>query len=126
MRLCTALLAIRVGAAWRAPTSHAAWRAGAPPSPHPRSLVAAAAAPPLRATAGGGGAAPRRRALSSSPGGAGVAGALPAFADLEINPLLRRNIKEGLGLTTLTPVQARTLPPLLAGKDVLAKVQSRT
>jgi ATP-dependent helicase YprA (DUF1998 family) len=50
---------------------------------------------------------------------------LGAFADLSISALLRSNI-EGMGIATMTPVQAQTLGPLLAGKDVVARAQTGT
>jgi ATP-dependent RNA helicase DeaD len=44
------------------------------------------------------------------------------FADLPLNSSLLRAVRD-MGLVTMTPVQAATLPPLLAGKDMLAKVR---
>ena len=105
-RTVTALLVMRSGSAWRAvapATRGAAWRAVAPAA-RARSLVAVAAS--------------RARAAD--------AGAAPRFADLDIRAGLRRNIADGLGLATLTPVQAATLPPLLAGRDVVAKARTGT
>ena len=47
------------------------------------------------------------------------------FADLDISSDLRRNIAK-LGHTTATPVQTVSLPPLLAGEDVVAKARTGT
>jgi hypothetical protein len=43
------------------------------------------------------------------------------FADLPLNSALLRAVRD-MGLVNMTQVQAATLPPLLAGKDMLAKV----
>ena len=47
------------------------------------------------------------------------------FSDLPITPELKERIKY-MGLTTSTPVQAASLPPLLEGKDVVAKARTGT
>jgi ATP-independent RNA helicase DbpA len=46
-----------------------------------------------------------------------------AFTTLPLKPALLGNL-ESLGYMTMTPIQARSLPPILAGKDVIA--QART
>jgi len=73
--------------------------------------------PSLRAAAAAG-----TRAASTTPAKEGPLG---AFADLAIEPVLKKNIA-AMGITTMTPVQAETLGPLLAGKDVLARAQTGT
>lgn len=50
---------------------------------------------------------------------------LVEFADLSITGYLRKNIAK-MGLTTATPVQSATLPPLLEGNDVVAKARTGT
>lgn len=45
------------------------------------------------------------------------------FAQLPLNPLLLSNL-DSLGYTKMTPIQAQSLPPILAGRDVIA--QSKT
>lgn len=47
------------------------------------------------------------------------------FADLEISPSLRGNIA-ALGHEFATPVQSASMPPLLAGEDVVAKARTGT
>ena len=42
------------------------------------------------------------------------------FVDLAIHGATKRAILEGMGFETLSAVQAATLAPLLAGRDVLA------
>ena len=50
----------------------------------------------------------------------------PLFASLtEISSVLRENVAR-MGLKTLTPVQSATLPPLIEGKDVVAKARTGT
>lgn len=46
-----------------------------------------------------------------------------SFAQLPLNPLLLSNL-DSLGYTKMTPIQAQSLPPILAGRDVIA--QSKT
>ena len=48
-----------------------------------------------------------------------------AFADLPINDQLKKALNQ-VGLVTATPVQQATLPPLLEGKDVVAKARTGT
>jgi len=48
-----------------------------------------------------------------------------AFADLPISVALKDAL-EGIGLKTATPVQAASLPPLLDGRDVVAKARTGT
>ena len=55
--------------------------------------------------------------MSSSP--------LLRFAELDLEPQLKKNIL-ALGHSTATPVQTETLPPLLAGSDVVAKARTGT
>ncbi|ODV58383.1 ATP-dependent RNA helicase HAS1 [Ascoidea rubescens DSM 1968] len=45
------------------------------------------------------------------------------FVDLKLSPLTLKAINE-MGFTTMTEVQARTIPPLLAGKDVLGAAKT--
>ena len=47
----------------------------------------------------------------------------PAFSSLDLNPDLLRNL-DSLGFTAMTPIQAQSLPSVLAGQDVIA--QSKT
>lgn len=71
-------------------------------------------------------------AAASTPGDALalMTGAKPApeptvtaFASLDLSPGTRKAI-EGMGFTNMTEVQARTIPPLLAGKDVLGAAKT--
>lgn len=64
------------------------------------------------------------RMLSSSKEAPAPA-ALLRFADLPISDTLKKAIKD-VGLSTATPVQAATLPPLLEGRDVVAKARTGT
>jgi ATP-dependent RNA helicase MSS116, mitochondrial len=48
------------------------------------------------------------------------------FADLDINPAVRRALAETLGYEFMTPVQSETLPPIMQGKDCLAKAKTGT
>ena len=48
------------------------------------------------------------------------------FVDLAIHGATKRAILEGMGFETLSAVQAATLAPLLAGRDVLAKARTGT
>ena len=48
------------------------------------------------------------------------------FADLSINPAVRRAIAETFGYVYMSPVQSETLPPILQGKDCLAKAKTGT
>ena len=58
-----------------------------------------------------------------------TAGAAPgimseqAFAGLELTPQTQRGIRE-MGFTQMTEVQARTIPPLLLGKDLLGAAKT--
>lgn len=45
------------------------------------------------------------------------------FSNLELSPQTSSALKE-MGFKTMTEVQARTIPPLLAGKDVLGAAQT--
>ncbi len=47
------------------------------------------------------------------------------FADLQLKPELMRAI-EDLGYETPTPIQEKSIPPLLAGRDVLGQAQTGT
>ena len=58
---------------------------------------------------------------ASSPGG----NVLLQFGDLDVEPQLKENIL-ALGYSTATPVQTETMPPLLAGEDVVAKARTGT
>ena len=46
-----------------------------------------------------------------------------AFSALDLSPGTRKAI-EGMGFESMTEVQARTIPPLLAGKDVLGAAKT--
>ena len=50
----------------------------------------------------------------------------PQFAALNIHASTKRAIAEVMQYTTMTPVQAQTLPVILNGKDVLAKAKTGT
>jgi Lhr-like helicase len=52
----------------------------------------------------------------------GVPGRQP-FSTLELSEQTNRALKE-MGLTTMTPVQAKSIPLLLAGKDVLGAART--
>ncbi len=43
-----------------------------------------------------------------------------AFSSLDLHPALLKNL-ESLGYHAMTPIQAQSLPPVLAGKDVIAQ-----
>ncbi|KAG8972352.1 ATP-dependent RNA helicase, partial [Tulasnella sp. 427] len=47
----------------------------------------------------------------------------PPFSTLELTEQTQKGIDE-MGFTTMTPVQAKTIPPLLAGKDVLGAART--
>ena len=47
----------------------------------------------------------------------------PPFASLELTEQTQKGINE-MGFTTMTPVQAKTIPPLLAGNDVLGAART--
>ena len=49
----------------------------------------------------------------------------PKFGDLNLAPDVLRAL-EGVGYEHPTPIQARTIPPLLAGRDVLGQAQTGT
>jgi ATP-independent RNA helicase DbpA len=46
-----------------------------------------------------------------------------AFASLPLDPALLKNLS-GLGYKEMTPIQAQSLPAILAGKDVIAKAKT--
>ncbi|OOG49549.1 ATP-dependent RNA helicase DbpA [Rhodanobacter sp. C01] len=48
---------------------------------------------------------------------------MTAFSSLPLKPALLTSI-ETLGYATMTPVQAQSLPPMLAGRDVIAQAQT--
>ena len=48
---------------------------------------------------------------------------ITAFSALDLSPGTRKAI-EGMGFENMTEVQARTIPPLLAGKDVLGAAKT--
>ena len=48
---------------------------------------------------------------------------MTAFATLPLKPALLASV-ETLGYTTMTPVQAQSLPPMLEGRDVIAQAQT--
>jgi ATP-independent RNA helicase DbpA len=47
----------------------------------------------------------------------------PSFAGLSLSPPLLQNL-ESLGYVQMTPVQAQSLPPILAGQDVIAQAKT--
>lgn len=47
----------------------------------------------------------------------------PAFSTLELSDNTNKAL-EKMGFTTMTPVQAKAIPPLLAGKDVLGAART--
>ncbi|MFU8816673.1 MAG: DEAD/DEAH box helicase [Pseudomonadales bacterium] len=49
----------------------------------------------------------------------------PGFAELGLADAVARTVA-GVGYETPTPIQARTIPPLLAGRDVLGQAQTGT
>ena len=49
----------------------------------------------------------------------------PGFADLALAPAIARVIEE-VGYETPSPIQARSIPPLLAGRDLLGQAQTGT
>lgn len=51
--------------------------------------------------------------------------ALPLFADLGLPPEIMKAV-EAVGYETPSPIQARTIPPLLEGKDVIGQAQTGT
>lgn len=50
---------------------------------------------------------------------------LTTFADLELAPAINKVIKE-VGYETPSPIQARSIPPLLEGRDLLGQAQTGT
>lgn len=50
---------------------------------------------------------------------------LPTFAELNLAPAINRVIEE-VGYETPSPIQAQSIPPLLAGRDVLGQAQTGT
>ncbi|MCL4155600.1 UNVERIFIED_CONTAM: hypothetical protein GTU68_053460, partial [Idotea baltica] len=44
----------------------------------------------------------------------------PSFTNLKLKPELTSNL-ESLGYTSMTPIQAQSLPEILAGKDVIGQ-----
>ena len=51
--------------------------------------------------------------------------AVPSFADLDLPPALQQAVTD-LGYETPSPIQARIIPHLLAGRDVLGQAQTGT
>jgi ATP-dependent RNA helicase DeaD len=49
----------------------------------------------------------------------------PSFAELSLAPAIARVIEE-VGYETPSPIQARSIPPLLAGRDLLGQAQTGT
>ncbi|SCV72511.1 BQ2448_4048 [Microbotryum intermedium] len=63
-------------------------------------------------------------ALALMTGTAKPATAIPTpFSTLDLSPGTKKAI-EGMGFTNMTEVQARTIPPLLAGRDVLGAAKT--
>jgi ATP-dependent RNA helicase DDX18/HAS1 len=52
----------------------------------------------------------------------GIAGRVP-FSDLELSEPTMKGLQE-MGFETMTPVQEKSIPPLLAGKDVLGAART--
>lgn len=52
----------------------------------------------------------------------GLAGRTP-FSDLELSEATLRGLDD-MGFKTMTPVQEKSIPPLLAGKDVLGAART--
>ncbi|NOQ52766.1 MAG: DEAD/DEAH box helicase [Desulfuromonadaceae bacterium] len=50
---------------------------------------------------------------------------VPTFSDLSLHPAVLKVIKE-VGYETPTPIQAQSIPPLLAGTDLLGQAQTGT
>jgi superfamily II DNA/RNA helicase len=50
---------------------------------------------------------------------------LTTFAELELDPAINKVIKE-VGYETPSPIQARSIPPLLEGRDLLGQAQTGT
>ena len=50
---------------------------------------------------------------------------LTTFADLKLDPAINKVIKE-VGYETPSPIQARSIPPLLEGRDLLGQAQTGT
>jgi len=50
---------------------------------------------------------------------------LTSFADLALSPVIQRVINE-VGYETPSPIQARSIPPLLEGRDLLGQAQTGT
>ena len=48
-----------------------------------------------------------------------------AFAQLQLAPPLSRAVAE-MGYTSMTPIQAKAIPPILDGKDLLGAAQTGT
>tara|TARA_B100000795_G_scaffold190934_1_gene145524 strand:+ start:529 stop:1317 length:789 start_codon:yes stop_codon:yes gene_type:complete len=65
------------------------------------------------------------RMLSGTPADASVDATLLQFSELPISDALKKSVA-AMGLTTATPVQTASMPPLLAGKDVVAKARTGT
>ena len=63
--------------------------------------------------------------LSGLTPDASVDATLLQFSELPISDALKK-IVAAMGLTTATPVQTASMPPLLAGKDVVAKARTGT
>src|SRR5437773_12102986 len=50
---------------------------------------------------------------------------MPTFADLGLTPQLLAAVRD-VGYEAPTPIQARTIPALLAGRDVIGQAQTGT
>ncbi len=50
---------------------------------------------------------------------------LHAFSDFDVNPLIKQNIA-AKGFTTPTPIQDKTIPPALAGRDIIGIADTGT
>ena len=72
-----------------------------------------------------GNARPMTTTNSSSPSAPALAADVATFADLGLPPELLSAL-EVVGYEAPTPIQARTIPPLLAGRDLLGQAQTGT
>ena len=93
----------------------AAPRGGALPPPAPMEKMPA-----------GGIKEPAAEPMAPRPAGSAMKFSNEKFADLDINPAVRRALAETFGYVFMSPVQSETLPPIMQGKDCLAKAKTGT
>ena len=89
--------------------------AAAPPKP----AAPKAALPPKKS------AAPKTKAASLPPPDAEPVTPLATFSDLELSEPVARAVSD-LGFEAPTPIQARSIPLLLAGRDLIGQAQTGT